>query len=85
MANKYIEVREGLSILKKSIESIEMLSGDGIQDNGTRIVMNSGDVHESTFPYITLLKLLETPEAIPAQSIEEKFEAVLDSDTTFSG
>ena len=86
MLNKYLEIREGLSILKENIESIEMLSDDGIQDRGTRVVMKSGEVHEATFPYMTILQLLESIDMIPAaKSIEEKFEAVLDSDTSFSG
>ena len=86
MPNKYIEIREGLSILKEGIESIEMLSDDGVQDRGTRVVMKSGEVHEATFPYMAILQLLEAsePSAIPG-TLTEKFEAVLDKDTSFSG
>ena len=86
MANKYIEIKEGLSILKGNIESIEMESEDGIQDNGTKIIMSSGEIHTSTFPYMTMLQLLETPEE-PEEEVRtmEKLNAVLDKHTYHSG
>ena len=90
MANKYIEIKEGLSILKENIESIEMISEDGIQDNGSRIIMSSGANHDTTFPYLTILQLLEIPEPEEREhsfstGLEEKFDAVLDKHTYHSG
>lgn len=51
---EFIELQEGISVNKKSIDAIER-----IEDGGTRVYMRSGSVHESTFPYFTLLKLIE--------------------------
>lgn len=51
---EFIEIRDGLSIRKSSVDSIELQ-----EDGSARVFLNSGVIHESTFPYITLLQLIE--------------------------
>lgn len=71
MSNKFIEIKPGLSIKKEDIESIQILSEDDIQDNGSRIVMESGATYDSVFPYLTMLKLLEFQASVEAKAQED--------------
>ncbi len=57
---KFIEVKDGCSVKKNNIESVEKITIDGQQDNGSRVTLKGGAVFESTFPYTVLLQLLET-------------------------
>lgn len=82
----FIEIKEGVSIRKDDIESIERTSKDGFQDNGSKVNMKSGISHESTFPYLNLLQLLEVPkeenkEELINKEIAGKLNAVLDKQT----
>ena len=82
----FIEIKSGLSVRKEDVESVERLSNDGFQDNGSTVNMKSGKSHESTFPYINLLQLLEVhkegsnQDSMPVE-ITEKLNAVLDKQT----
>jgi hypothetical protein len=57
---KYIEIKEGLSIQRKQIESIQRHETSG----GSIITMESGVQHETAFQYIQLLQLLEVEETL---------------------
>lgn len=57
---KFIEIREGISVRKDEIVSVER------QENGVSRITTENQSFESNFPYETILKILEM------DGIEEK-------------
>ena len=78
---KYLEIREGFSILKAEIEAIEKV------DEFKTLVHTHHNSFESTFPYMTLLQLLESDvdKEEKEDKVLNKLDGFLNEAGTFAG
>ena len=68
---KYIEIVDGVSIRLDAIEAIER------KDDLTCVVRTQFNTYDSSFPYTTLLQLLEREEVPAPIKIEEEVVNIL--------
>lgn len=59
---KFLEIKEGLSVECESILAIEMVESSGSYTGYKTIVHTKAGVFESSFPYQTILDLLNKDE-----------------------
>jgi len=83
---KFIERREGVSVKKDDISSIEQ------RQPGSMVTMQSGKEFDSTFPYLLLLELVEQSVErdnnegdIFDRELKDKLNAVMDKQTFHNG
>lgn len=63
---EFIEIKEGLSVKIDCIESIQRN-----EEGGALVTMESGISHDTTFPYIQLLQMLEIESNINHEPKQE--------------
>lgn len=62
----FLKIKEGVCINTDKVEALEV-----IDQLHTRIYMTNGGVYEATFPYDTLITLLQIDEAKPVTPLEQ--------------
>jgi hypothetical protein len=72
----FIELRDGLSVSIEEIEAIQRV------DDGSSRVFTQNNTYDSTFPYMTLLELVER-EQVPEE--KEQVTNILKEIGTFAG